>query len=385
MATDYYTTLGVSRGATDDEIKKAYRRLAHKHHPDKSGGDEAKFKEINQAYQVLKDKQKRAQYDQFGSAFEGAGGAGSGAGAGYGQGFGSGGVHFDFGDMGDLGDVFSEFFGGGQARSRQRSGPQRGNDLEMNVQIDFRDAVFGVKKEITLKRQDTCSDCKGNGARPGTKIAECTACQGSGQIRQVRQTILGSFAQAMPCSACKGEGKIPEAPCETCSGVGRFTQEQRINVDIPAGVDNDQAIRVVGQGEAGSRGGPHGDLFLHVHVAKSKEFERRGVDIYKDVPISFSQAALGSALLVKTLDGEIELTVPEGTQSGRLFRIKQKGVPKLNGGGRGDLYIRAVVVTPQKLGKREQELLAELSSLRHEELVIPKQSFFGKLKRTLEH
>ncbi len=386
MAKDYYDILGVSRSASEEEIKRAYRKLAHEHHPDKKGGNEEKFKEINSAYQVLKDKQKRAQYDQFGQNFESAGG-GAGAGQGFG-GFSQGGVNFDFGDLGGLGDIFGDFFGGGAGRggrSSRTTGAQKGADLLQRVEIDFKEAVFGVTKRVALDRQDTCARCRGNGAEPNTKITTCATCGGAGQVRQTRQTILGAFAQVTMCPTCQGEGKIAEHPCTECRGAGRTHVHKEIDVDIPAGIDHEQTIRVPGQGEAGTRGGQHGDLYLEIRVRPSKVFERSGVDVTINVPVSFAQAALGASIEIEGLDKKITLTIPAGTQSGKLIKTKYEGIPKLSSTGgaheRGDLIARVVVVTPEKLTQQEKALLLELAHLRSEQVKIPKGNFFDHMKK----
>lgn len=391
MPQDFYELLGVPRTASEDEIKKAYRKLAHKHHPDKEGGDEQKFKEINAAYQVLKDKQKRAQYDQFGQTFDGAGGPGSAGsgGANPGQGFGGfNNANFDFGDLGGFGDIFGEFFGGGGRGAggrRAQTGPQKGADIQAELSIEFLEAVFGTTKRVGIDRQDSCPRCNGNGAEPNTKISTCQTCGGAGQVRQTQQTILGAFSQVTTCPTCQGEGKIPESPCTECSGTGRVYTQKEIDVEVPAGIDDGQVIRVPNQGEVGTRGGSHGDLYIEVSVKKSKQFDRQGVDVYADVPISFAQAALGAEIQIDTLNKKVELTIPSGTQSGKLFKIRQEGIPKLGSvSQRGDFYARAIVVTPEKLTTEEKTLLVQLAQLKNEEIKLPKGNFFEKLKKGLK-
>lgn len=389
MPEDYYEMLGVSRDSSEEEIKSSYRKLAHKYHPDKKNGNEEKFKEINRAYTVLKDKKKRAQYDQFGHTFDGASGS-----SGFSQGFGgfdprnfqSGGAQesqnyeFRFGDMGDIGDVFSSFFGG---RRKKNTGPQSGSDIEMSFTIEFEDAVKGISKDINFERLDTCPVCRGNGAKPKTKIIRCEQCKGEGEITQTHQSMLGAFSRVTICKQCQGEGKIPEQLCEHCQGMGRSQETISLKVTIPAGINNKEVIRVIGQGEAGQRGGSHGDLYLHIHVKPHKLFTREGLDLYTDLPVSFAQAALGCKIQVKTLDNNINLVIPPGTQSGELFRIKQHGVPKRESNGKGDLYIRAIVVTPTHLSQKEKDLLEQLSSIRKEKVTIPKEGFIKKVKRRL--
>jgi molecular chaperone DnaJ len=386
MSRDYYEILGVAKGASSDEIKKAFRKKAHEYHPDKGGGNPDKFKEINEAYQVLSDEGKRQRYDRFGSNFEQAGGFGGG---GQGNPFGG----FDFGGFGgqggspfggdfgsDLGDIFGDIFGGGQQHATRRN---RGIDLEMGLNISFTEAVFGVEKNITLEKQDTCKTCGGNGAAAGAKVVTCPKCHGQGQIRTTRRTIFGAVASSAACDNCNGMGKVPETPCKTCNGNGVLRQEKTIAVKIPAGIDNGQRIRISGEGEAGYRGSAAGDLFLVISVNPVKDFKRDGFTLLKDLPISFTQAALGAKILVKTLDGDIELKIPAGTQSGTIFRIKGKGVPHLNDSGRrGDLMITAHVVVPKKLSKKEKTLLKEMAEERGEVVQID-DSLWDSIKDSL--
>jgi len=374
MTKDYYDILGVFKSASADEIKRAFRKKAHEFHPDKGNGDAEKFKEVNEAYQVLSDPNKRGNYDRFGSNFEQVGGFGNGgqgnpfsgfdfSGFG-GQGGQAGG--FDFGS--DLGDIFGDLFGGGQERSSRRN---RGIDLEMRVSITFEEAVFGVEKNITLEKQDICKACKGNGAEAGSKIITCPKCHGQGQIRTTRRTIFGQVASSTACDRCSGMGKIPENPCKACGGSGNKRQEKTIAVKIPAGIDNGQRIRISGEGEAGYRGSQAGDLYLVVRVGQSREFTRDGSVLFKELPISFTQAALGAKIIVKTLDGDIELKIPAGTQSGTIFRIKDKGVPHLNQPSRrGDLMVTVRVLVPKKLGKKEKELLKALAEEKGESVEV---------------
>ena len=381
MAQNYYDTLGVSKSSGGEEIKKAYRKLAHQYHPDKGSGNAEKFKEINEAYQVLSDSQKKQQYDQYGQTFDqaqrnggGFGGSAPGgnpfAGFDFGGGFGFG--DFSAGDGsafgGDLGDIFSDFFGGQQERSSRRN---KGIDLEMGLSLTFEEAVFGVEKTLKLEKQDVCKTCGGNGAEKSSKITTCPKCHGQGQIRTTRQTIFGAVASATSCDRCEGTGQIPEKPCHTCGGRGILRQEKTIMVKIPAGIDDSQRIRVAGEGEAGYRGSGSGNLYLVITVKPSKEFTRDGFNLYKELPISFTQASLGAKLLVKTLDGDIELKIPAGTQAGTVFKVKGKGVPHINNPShRGDLLITARVVVPKKLSKKEKELLKQLAKERGESVEI---------------
>lgn len=375
MADDYYKILGVPKSASQDDIKKAFRRKAHEYHPDKGSGNADKFKEINQAYQVLSDAQKRQQYDQYGQTFDEAARSGGGFSAAGGPAYGGnpfGG--FDFGGFGgqngvefDLGDIFGDMFG---SRRQPDSRRTRGIDLEMGVNITFEQAVFGVEKTLTLEKQDACKTCGGNGAAPGSKVVTCPKCHGQGQIRTQKRTIFGIVASSASCDRCQGMGKIPEATCKTCGGDGVLRQEKTIMVKIPAGIDNGQRIRVAGEGEAGYRGSSHGDLYLVVKVQPSKDFARDGFTLLKELPVSFTQAALGSKIILKTLDGDIELKIPAGTQSGTVLKVKNKGVPHINDSSRGDLLITVRVIVPQKLSKKEKELLKQLASERGETVNI---------------
>lgn len=358
---DYYATLGVSKGATPDEIKKAFRKKAHECHPDKKGGDEKKFKEVNEAYQVLSNPEKRKQYDQFGSTFEQAGRQGGFSG---GQGFGGfNGQGFninmdDLGDIfGDLGDIFG--FGGKRRRSSTRSG----RDLHMDMTIDFSEAVFGIEKVIELEKVIACEHCHGSGAEPGSKIETCPECQGSGQVRRVQQTILGAIQSVTACPRCQGEGKIISQPCSRCNGQGRIKDKVRMKIKVPAGISDGQSIKLSGQGEAGVKGGAFGDLYITFRVKPHQAFSRLGDDLKTMVSIPFSLAALGGKVEVKTLDGSyINLKIPSGTESGKIFKIKNKGVERLHGRGQGDLLVEVKIKTPQKLSRSQKKLMEELSS-----------------------
>lgn len=369
MANNFYDTLGVSKTASDDEIKKAFRKKAHEFHPDKGNGSAEKFKEINEAYQVLSDASKRQQYDQYGQTFSGGGKSsygsspfGGGDPFGGFSGFGNGGVEFD------LGDIFGDIFGGSRQRSAARN---RGIDLEMGIKLNFEEAVFGVEKNIVLEKRDTCKTCSGTGAQPGSKVITCPKCHGQGQIRTQRRTIFGNVASSIACDRCEGTGKVPEKACHTCSGSGSLRQEKTISVKIPAGISDGQRVRVVGEGEAGYRGSEPGDLYLAVKVASHREFARDGNNLLKDQPISFTQAALGAKITLATFDGKIELKIPAGTQSGAVFKVGRRGVPHINNNAsRGDLLVTARVVVPKKLSKKEKELLKQLAQERGESVEI---------------
>lgn len=360
MAEDYYKILGVSKGASDDEIKKAYRKLAHMHHPDKAGGNEQKFKEINQAYQVLSDKAKRAQYDQFGQTFDGAGGAGSAAG-GFG-GFDFSGFDFDnFSSRGGSGfgggfeDIFSDIFGG-QSRSRQ----QAGSDIQVDVEISFEEMVKGASQEINLYRSVVCDNCKGSGGEPGEKEETCPTCHGTGQVKKTMRSILGSFTQVATCSNCRGKGKIFSKKCRSCGGDGRVKREEIIKVDIPAGINNGQAISLRGQGEAGEQGAPSGDLYVSVHVRPHAKFTREGDNVISARHIRFSQAVLGDKIDVETVEESVRMKIPAGTQSGEVFRIKGKGVPHLGRSGRGDHWVKIIVDVPRNISRDQRNAIERL-------------------------
>ena len=352
---DYYEVLGVKKGASADEIKKAFRKAAVKYHPDKEGGDEAKFKEINEAYEVLKDDKKRQRYDQFGHA--GVGGA-AGGGNPF-EGFQGGGqnVHFDFGGA-DFGDIFSSFFGGNQ---RSQSGAGRGRDVETNVNLTFKEAVFGAEKNISLNLDVECDHCKGSGAEPGFGTKECPTCHGSGQEVRVINSLFGPIQQAATCHTCHGRGKVPEKECTVCGGRGVKRDKQDIKVKIPAGVDEGSAIRLNGRGEA-IAGGTAGDLYVAIHVQPHKKFTREGDLILSEETISMVDAALGCELDVETIDGELTMKIPAGTQSGTDFKLSGHGVPHLRGNGRGAQIITIKVETPTNLSRKQKDLLGQFDS-----------------------
>jgi molecular chaperone DnaJ len=359
MSKDYYKTLGVEKTAGADEIKKAFLKLAHQHHPDKNGGKDDKFKEINEAYQVLGNKEKRAQYDQFGQTFGGSSAQGGQGGFGGFGGFQNGGMNINMDDLGDMfgGFGFGDIFGGGRSRSR---GPRRGADIEAEMRIDFKEAVFGVEKEVSLKKKVVCEHCKGSGAEPGAKIDNCSACGGSGRVRHVQQTILGAIQTETTCRSCGGEGKIPSKKCSHCQGSGTINDTVKFNVKIPAGVDDGGRIRLSGYGEAGDKGAPMGDLYLNIRVRSSDEFTRDEYDILTKKEIMFWQAVLGDKIEVETVHGKVDLKIPEGTQSGTVFKLKNKGVPYINSKEYGDHLVEVVIKTPKSLGKKQKDILKGL-------------------------
>lgn len=363
---DYYDVLGVSRNATDDEVKKAFRRLAKQYHPDanKEQGAEARFVEINEAYEVLSDPQKRATYDRFGHA-----GVGNGMGAGFG----------DFGGFSSINDLFETFFAGA-AGAQRRAGSQRGADLRHDLTITFEEAVFGCQKEIELPRWETCSNCRGSGAQPGTSTSRCSACQGTGEIRRVQQSIFGQFVNVTMCERCRGEGRVITTPCEKCRGQGRVRNNRRVVVNIPAGVDDGINVRVTGEGEVSARGGTPGNLYVILTVKPHPFFKRQGNDIIYELPISFAQAALGDEAEVPTVDGKTTtLKVPPGTQSGRSFRLKGMGVPVVHSSARGDQHVVVKVVTPTNLTPEQKHLLEEFARLEREQSEQNDKNIFRNL------
>lgn len=369
---DYYEVLGVSRNATSDEIKKAYRKLARQYHPDANPDDkdaEAKFKEISEAYVVLSDPEKRSGYDRFGHA--GADG----------QGFGG----FEgFGDFGGLGDIFEMFFGGG-GRTRRRTGPERGPDIRTDMEISLKEAAFGLEREVKVPRVETCGTCGGSGAAAGSKPRTCLACAGTGQVQFTQSTPFGRIVQSRTCDHCRGAGQIIEKPCPTCHGAGSVRKTRSIKVKVPPGVDNGSRLRLAGEGEAGTRGGPPGDLYVYIHVKQHKLFRREGDDLICEISLSFVQAALGDEIDVPTLEGKEKLRIPEGTQPGTVFRIRGKGVPHISGFGRGDQHVRVKVIIPGRLSEKQKELLQEFARLGDGESVQGKgqagdKSFFEKMK-----
>ena len=375
---DYYEVLGVSRDATEDEIKKAYRKLAVKYHPDKNPGDkeaEEKFKEVSEAYEVLRDKEKRAQYDRYGhvGAFSTAG-----AGAGFGGGF-----SFDLNDalnafMRDFGGFgFDDFFGGGGTGTRTRS--DRGQNLQVRLRLTLAEVAKGVEKTLKINMYQTCPDCAGSGSRSG-RTSTCPVCNGTGQVRKAQRTILGQFVSVTTCSNCNGSGEVVQDLCPTCRGEGRVRKERKIKVKIPAGVSTGNYLTLRGQGNAGIRGAPAGDLIVLVEVLEDENFERHGDDILYDLPISFSQAALGAEVEVPTLDGKARITIPPGTQTGKILRMRGKGIPHLNGPGKGDQLVRVTVWTPTRLSPRERELFIELSKVESQSPPAAGRGFWQRMK-----
>jgi len=353
---DYYQILGVTKSASQDEIKKAFHKLAHKYHPDK-GGDEKKFKEINEAYQVLSDAQKRQQYDQFGKTFNQAGPN----------------QNWDFNwswqnsnqdfDFEDLGDVFENLFsfGGGGGRRTSKKDVRKGKDIQVDIEIDLKETLTQTHKKITLLKMIVCHRCYGKGAEPGTKINECFSCRGSGQVQQIKKTILGSYTSFATCPECRGEGTKPEKPCNVCKGEGRIKREEDINVYIPAGIDNNQVIEVEGSGNAGKKEGRPGNLYVRVFIKDHPVFNRKGDDLYISIDINYSQAALGDEIEIPTLEEKnIILTVPQGTESGNILRISGKGIPHFGGYGKGIMYVELKIKTPKKITRKQKELLDEL-------------------------
>ena len=351
---DYYEVLGLKKGASDDELKKAFRKLAKENHPDlhpNDKGAEARFKEVNEAYEVLSDSDKKAKYDQYGHA-------------GVDPNFGAGGFGGSYDDMGfDLGSIFESFFGGGMGGARSRTAPQKGENIRVGVTLSFEEAAFGCEKNIYVTRVEDCSDCSGTGAEQGTTPEVCSQCNGSGVIRTQQRTMLGMVASTSPCPKCEGTGKIIHQPCKTCKGKGKVKRQKTVNVKIPAGIDNGQAVSMRGQGHAGLNGGPTGDLLISVNVRAHAIFERDGYSVLCEMPISFVQAALGAEFEVPTLDGKVKYTIPEGTQTGTVFRLKGKGIPNLNGHGRGDQYVTVVVEIPRNLTKEQKELLMQFGDI----------------------
>ena len=373
---DYYEVLGVSPGASEDEIKKAYKKMARKYHPDLNPGDktaEEKFKEVNEAYEVLSDADKKARYDQYGHA-----GVDPNFGAG---GFG-GGFDGSF-DFGDLGDIFGSFFGGGFGGGRRTNpnAPQRGESIRMSIAISFEEAAFGCEKAVTVERYETCDTCHGNGCAPGTSPEVCPDCHGTGTVQVRRQTPMGVFATSSPCPKCGGKGRIIHQPCKDCRGSGMVRKKKTIQASIPAGIDNGQTISIRGQGNAGKNGGPAGDLLITITVRPHELFRREGTSVLCEAPITFTQAVLGAELEIPTIDGKVKYTLPEGTQSGTTFRLKGKGIPSINGRGRGDQYVTVYIETPKNLNKEQKEALKKFAETMGESNYEEQKKFFKKFKK----
>lgn len=378
---DYYEVLGVSKEADERELKKAYRKLAMKYHPDKNPGDqeaENKFKEINEAYQILSDPQKKSAYDRFGHA-------GVDPNSGYGGA--SGGFEGNFEDIfgsfgGGFSDIFSDIFSGSGfgGNSRGKSGPKKGADIQYNIQLEFHEAAFGTEKQIKIKRYEHCDVCEGSGAKKGTQRKTCPTCNGTGEVKQVRNTLFGRMVNVATCSQCDGEGSVIETPCNNCKGSGKVVKEKSISIKIPAGVDNGSIIRLSAEGELGQRKGPRGDLFIVISVKSHEIFKRNGQDVHCEVPISFVQAALGAEIEVPTLEGKVAYTISAGTQTGTTVRLKNKGIPSLRGGSRGDQYVKMNIEVPTKLTEKQKELLKEFSEISKDENHSQMKSFFDKMK-----
>ncbi|MDO8486236.1 MAG: molecular chaperone DnaJ [Candidatus Staskawiczbacteria bacterium] len=354
---NYYEILGVPKTASQDEIKKAFHKLAHKYHPDK-GGDEKKFKELNEAYQVLSNTEKRNQYDQFGRVFDG-GAPGGNQGQGFDFSWAWGNQNQDF-DIGDLSDVFEDFLGFGGRRTTKKD-IKKGKDIQVDIEMSLEQTLKETIEKINLAKAIVCHRCHGNGAEPGTKIKECFSCRGTGQVQQVKKTFLGSYTTITVCPACGGEGTSPEKACNVCKGEGRTKGTETIDVRIPAGIDTNQVIKIDGKGEAGKRGGKTGNLYVRIFIKKHNIFERRGDDLYTLVQIGFSQAVLGDKIEVLTLEGvKILLDIPAGTESEKVFKISGKGIPHFGGYGKGNLYVELKIKTPKKISKKQKELLDQL-------------------------
>lgn len=352
---DYYEILGVTKNASQDDIKKAFHKLAHKYHPDK-GGDEKKFKEINEAYQVLSDAKKRQQYDQFGKSFENMGGSGQ---------------QWDFNwswqntqpefDIEDLGDIFENVFSFGGGRRASKKDVKKGKDIQIEIEISLEEALKTTHRKITLRKMVVCHRCGGNGAEPGTKINECFACRGTGQVQQIKKTILGSYTSFTVCPECKGDGNRSEKACNVCKGDGKVKGDEEVDLTIPAGIDNNQVIEIEGRGDAGKKGGKAGNLYVRVFIKEHPVFARKGDDLYMLKDINYSSAALGDEIEIPTLEGtKILLKVPQGTESGKVLRISSKGIPRFSGYGSGNMYVELVIKTPKRISKRQKELLEKL-------------------------
>ena len=371
---DYYEVLGVNKGASDDEIKKAYRQAAKKYHPDLHPGDkeaEEKFKEVNEAYEVLSDSEKKARYDQFGHA-------------GVDPNFGAGGAGSPFGQDIDLGDIFSSFFGGFGRRNENPNAPRRGSDIETQLYISFEEAAKGCKKTVQYQAVSTCKDCNGTGAQKGTSPKTCTACGGRGQVTINQRTPFGTVQTSRPCDACRGRGKIVDTPCHTCNGRGQVRRKKTVEVNIPAGINDEQVLNVAGHGNSGLNGGPAGDLHVYIGIRPHPIFERRGDDVWCDLPITFAQAALGATVTVPTLDGKASYDIHEGTQPGDVFKLKGKGVQHLGGRGRGDQFVRVVIEVPKNLSGKQKELIRELDAATNDKNYQKRKGFMDKLKDLFE-
>ena len=369
---DYYEVLGISKGASEDEIKRAYKKMARQYHPDLNPGNqeaEEKFKEVNEAYEVLSDAEKKARYDQYGHA-------------GVDPNFGAGGFDGSF-DFGDLGDIFGSFFGGGFGGGRRTNpnAPQRGESVRMSLILSFEEAAFGCEKAVTVERLEACPSCQGSGCAEGTAPEVCPDCHGTGTVQVRRQTPMGVFATTTPCSRCGGKGKIVHQPCRECRGAGSVRKRKTIQATIPAGIDNGQTISIRGQGNAGKNGGPAGDLLITITVRPHELFRREGTSVLCEAPITFTQAVLGAELEIPTIDGKVKYTLPEGTQSGTTFRLKGKGIPAINGRGRGDQYVTVYIETPRNLNREQKEALKKFAEAVGENNYEERKKFFKKFKK----
>lgn len=373
---DYYEVLGVSKSATDDEIKKAYRKLSKQYHPDinKEADAEDKFKEVSEAYEILSDAQRRAAYDQYGHASTDPNYGGGGFGGGGFEGFSGG------GSFGGFEDIFESFFGGGGGRSANPNAPRQGSDLQYSLNLKFEEAVFGVEKTVKFNREDSCSTCAGTGAKPGTKPETCSKCHGQGTINVERQTPLGRVMTRQTCDQCGGAGQTIKDPCNDCHGTGRIKKKHAVKVNVPAGVEDGQQMRLAGQGEAGINGGPYGDLYVVFHVEESDLYDRDGSEIYYDLPLSFVQAALGDELEVPTVHGKVKLKIPAGTQTGTTFRLRGKGAPKLRGSGNGDQQVSVKIITPKNLSDAQKRALREFAEAGGDKIEEQEEGFFDKMK-----
>lgn len=377
---DYYEVLGVQKGCSEDELKKAYRQMAKKYHPDLNPDNkeaEAKFKEVNEAYEVLSNADKRAKYDQFGHA--GVDPSYGGGAGGFDGGFGG------FGGFGDVGDILEGFFGGafgGGSRSSNANAPRRGQDIRANINISFMDACKGKKAEVRVNRMETCDSCHGTGAKAGTTAHTCPECGGKGAVKVAQRTPFGVISQTKTCPKCGGTGKIIDTPCPDCNGQGRKRAASTVEVNIPAGIDDGQTLQVSGRGDAGTNGGPSGDLNISVTVRPDPLYERDGFDIWTEIPITYTQAALGDEITVPTIDGKVMYTVPEGTQPGTVFRLKERGVKKLQRSGRGDQYVKVSVEVPSSLTKQQKELLKSFEASLSDKNYQKRKSFFDKIKES---
>ena len=369
---DYYEVLGISKGASEDEIKRAYKKMARQYHPDLNPGNqeaEEKFKEVNEAYEVLSDAGKKARYDQYGHA-------------GVDPNFGAGGFDGSF-DFGDLGDIFGSFFGGGFGGGRRTNpnAPQRGESIRMALAISFEEAAFGCEKSVTIDRTEPCDTCHGSGCAPGATPEVCQDCHGTGTVQVRRQTPMGVFATSSPCPKCGGKGKIIHQPCKDCRGSGSVRRRKTIQATVPAGIDNGQTISIRGQGNAGKNGGPAGDLLITITVRAHELFRREGTSVLCEAPITFTQAVLGAELEIPTIDGKVKYTLPEGTQSGTTFRLKGKGIPAINGRGRGDQYVTVYIETPRNLNREQKEALKKFAETVGENNYEERKKFFKKFKK----